>query len=151
MTNLANGPIIFTYYAESELSRSTGQYGIIKKRGKRPSQKIETVRYYVLFYHTFSDWNYSKVCKFRTYTTSHSFFNYVSLIFQINTVQWLNCTNLKYYLNRSYNGGGVVYVLKARHLIHPYCRFQLFLGHLSGFYSPMTKLYNPERWAKSLL
>ena len=26
MTNLANGPIIFTYYAESELLRSTGQY-----------------------------------------------------------------------------------------------------------------------------
>ena len=29
---------------------------------------------------------------------------------------------MKYELNRSYNGGGVVYVLKARHLIHPYSR-----------------------------
>ena len=26
LTNLANGPIIFTYYAESELSRSTIQH-----------------------------------------------------------------------------------------------------------------------------
>ena len=66
--------------------------------------------------HTFSDQNYSKVCKIHTYTTSHSFFNYFSLIFQICTVQWLNCTNLKYEQNRSYNGGGVVYVLKVRHL-----------------------------------
>ena len=44
------------------------------------------------------------------------FFDYFSLIFQIFTVQWLNCTNLKYERNRSYNGGGVVYVLKVRHL-----------------------------------
>ena len=26
LTNSANGPIVFTYYAESELPRSTGQY-----------------------------------------------------------------------------------------------------------------------------
>ena len=30
---------------------------------------------------------------------------------------------MKYELNRSYNGGGVVYVLKARHLIHPYSMY----------------------------
>ena len=66
--------------------------------------------------HTFSDRNYSKVCKFRTYPTSHSFSNYFLLIFQISTLQWLKCNNLKYELNRSCNGGGVVYVLKARHL-----------------------------------
>ena len=41
------------------------------------------------------------------------FFNYFLLIFQICTVQWLNCTNLKYELNRSYNGGGVVYLRKS--------------------------------------
>ena len=70
--------------------------------------------------HTFSDQNYSKVCKFRTYTTCHSFLNDFLLIFKKGTVQWLECTYLKYELNRSYNGGGVVYVLKARHLIHPY-------------------------------
>ena len=87
---------------------------------KKTIQKTETVIYYELLDHTFSDQNYSKVCKFCTYTTSHSFFDYFSLIFQISTFQWLNCTNLKYDKNRSYNGGGVVYVLKARHLIHPY-------------------------------
>ena len=38
------------------------------------------------------------------------------LIFQICTVQWLNCTNLKYELNRSHNREGVVYVLKVRHI-----------------------------------
>ena len=57
-----------------------------------------------------------KLCKFRRFATSHSFFNYFSLIFQICTVQWINCTILKYERNRSYNGGGVVYVLKVRHL-----------------------------------
>ena len=71
------------------------------------------VRYSELLDHTFSDQNYSKVCKFRTYTTSHSFFNYFSLTFEICTVQGLNCKNLKDELNRSYNGGGVVYVLKS--------------------------------------
>ena len=83
-----------------------------KSAEKKMIKKIETVRYYELLDHTFSDQNYSKVCKFCTYTTSHSFFNYFSLIFQICTVQWLNCTNLKYERNRCYNGGGVVYVLK---------------------------------------
>ena len=29
LTNLANGPIIFTYYAEKELSISTIQYALI--------------------------------------------------------------------------------------------------------------------------
>ena len=47
------------------------------------------------------------------FATSHSFFNYFSLIFQISIVQWLNCRNLKYELNRSYNGGGVVYLRKS--------------------------------------
>ena len=61
----------------------------------------------------FSYWNNSKLCKFRRFATSHSFFNYFSLIFQICTVQWLNCTNLKYELNRSHNGGGVVYLRKS--------------------------------------
>ena len=53
------------------------------------------------------------MCKFRTYTTSPLFFLYFLLIFQKGTVQWLNCTYLKYELNRSYNSGGVVYVLKS--------------------------------------
>ena len=78
---------------------------------KKTIQKIETVRYLELLDHTFSDQNYSKVCKFRTYTTSHSFFDYFSLIFQISIFQWLKCQNLKYELNRSYNGGGVVYCM----------------------------------------
>ena len=30
MTNLANGPIIFTYYAQSELSRSSLQYTLFR-------------------------------------------------------------------------------------------------------------------------
>ena len=74
--------------------------------------------------HTFSDQNYSKVCKFCLYTTSHSFLNDFLLIFHISIVQWLNCRNLKYELNRSYNGEEVVYVLKARHLIHPYSTYK---------------------------
>ena len=41
------------------------------------------------------------------------FFNYFSLIFKKGTGKWLNCTYLKYELNRSYNGGGVVYPLKS--------------------------------------
>ena len=49
--------------------------------------------------HIFSDWNNSKLCKFRSNATSHSFFNYVLLIFQKVTVQWLNCTYLKYEQN----------------------------------------------------
>ena len=44
---------------------------------------------------------------------SPSFFNNFLLIFQISIVQWLNCRNLKDGLNRSYNGGGVVYLLKS--------------------------------------
>ena len=63
--------------------------------------------------HTFSDQNYSKVCKFRTYTTSHSFFLYFILTSEICTFQWLKCTNLQDELNRTYNGGRVVYVLKS--------------------------------------
>ena len=41
--------------------------------------------------------------------------NYESdyLILHIGTVQSLNCTYLKYELNRSYSGGGGVYVLKS--------------------------------------
>ena len=102
------------FSSEQKLWKSS--YGIIKNRRGKTIQKIERVRYYELFDHTFSDQNYSKVCKFCTYTTSHSFFDYFLLIFQISTFQWLNFTNLKYELNRSYIGGGVVYVLKARHL-----------------------------------
>ena len=86
---------------------------------------------------TFSDPNYSKVCKFCTYTTSHSFFNYFFLTFEICTVLWLNCTNLKDELNRSYNGGGVVYVLKVRHLdqhdstkIRHFCVTRFFIEFL---------------------
>ena len=44
---------------------------------------------------------------------SPSFFNYFLLIFQICTVQWLNCRNLKDELNFYHNGGGVVYVLQS--------------------------------------
>ena len=44
------------------------------------------------------------------------------LILKKGTVQWLNCTYLKYELNHSYNGGKVVYLLKVRHLDHPYSR-----------------------------
>ena len=53
------------------------------------------------------------MCKFRSNATSHSFFNYFLLVFQISIVQWLNCRNLKDELNRSYNGGGVVYIRKS--------------------------------------
>ena len=35
------------------------------------------------------------------------------LDFHISTLQLLNCTNLEDELNRYYNGGGVVYVLKS--------------------------------------
>ena len=48
------------------------------------------------------------------FATSHSFLNYFSLIFKKGTVQWLNCTYLKYELNCSYNGGGVVYLRKSK-------------------------------------
>ena len=40
----------------------------------------------------------------------------IFFIFQISIVQWLNCRNMKYELNCSHNGGGVVYLLKVRHL-----------------------------------
>ena len=53
------------------------------------------------------------MCKVRRCTTGPSFFNSFLLIFHICTVQWLNCTNLKDELNRSYNGGGVVYLLQS--------------------------------------
>ena len=45
-----------------------------KKTRKKTTQKIETVKYKVLFDHIFSDRNYSKVYKFCRYTISHSFF-----------------------------------------------------------------------------
>ena len=41
------------------------------------------------------------------------FFN-IFPTFQICTFQWLNCTNLKYELNRSYNSGGVIYVMNSK-------------------------------------
>ena len=41
------------------------------------------------------------------------FLNYFFLIFKICTFQWLNCTNMKDELNRSYNGEGVVYLLQS--------------------------------------
>ena len=46
-------------------------------------EKIETVKYKVLFDHIFSDRNYSKVYTFCRYTISPSFFNYILLIFRI--------------------------------------------------------------------
>ena len=52
------------------------------------------------------------MCKFCRCTTSTSSLNSLLLIFQICTLQWLNCTNLTDYLNCSYNGGGVVYLLQ---------------------------------------
>ena len=70
----------------------------------------------------FSDWNNSKLCKFHRFPTCHSFFEYFLLILKKGTVQWLNCTYMKYELNRSYIGGVVVYLLKVRHLDHPYNR-----------------------------
>ena len=87
-------------------------------------------------------------------TTSHSFFNYFLLIFQISIAQWLNCRNLKYELNRSYNGGGVVYVLKARHLnqhdsillLHHY---KSDFAHISDLYSLVIGMYKSEIWAKN--
>ena len=36
--------------------------------------------------------------------------NFFLLIFQISTVQWLKCRNLKDDLNCSYNGGGYAYL-----------------------------------------
>ena len=86
---------------------------VILKKRKKTTQKIETVKYKVLFDHVFSDRNYSKVYKFRRYTISPSFFYYLLLIFRISIVHWLNCRNLKDELNRSYNGGVVVYLLQS--------------------------------------
>ena len=84
-------------------------YGIIKKSRKTKDQKNRNGQILRIF-GPYIFWpNYSKVCKFCTYTTSHSFFEYSLPIFQIEIVQWLNCRNLKYELNRSYNGGEVVY------------------------------------------
>ena len=40
-------------------------------------------------------------------------FYFFSLIFQVVTVQWLNCRNLKDELNLFHNGGGVVYLLQS--------------------------------------
>ena len=56
-------------------------------KNKKRIQKIETVRYSVLFDHTFSDQNYLKVCKFCRYESSLSFLNYFLLIFQTYTFQ----------------------------------------------------------------
>ena len=44
---------------------------------------------------------------------SPSFFKFLLLIFHICTFQWLNRTNMKDELNRSYNGGGVEYQLQS--------------------------------------
>ena len=40
-------------------------------------------------------------------------FKYFLLVFRIYTAQQIKCTYLKYELNRFYNGGGGVYVLKS--------------------------------------
>ena len=73
-----------------------------------------------------------KSVKLRICTTSPSFLNSFLLIFQICTVQWLNCKNLKYELNRSYNGVVVVYLRKseASHSSLQYANFSLFQVHL---------------------
>ena len=71
------------------------------------------VSYSVLFDHTFSDQNYLKVTKFLWYESSISYFNYILLVLQISTVQWLNCRNMKDELNCSYIGWGLAYVLKV--------------------------------------
>ena len=84
-----------------------------KHREKRNDPKNWNGQILSPFDHTFSDWNNSKLCKFHRFATSHSFFSYFLLIFQICIVQWLNWTNLKYELNCSYNGGGVVYLRKS--------------------------------------
>ena len=77
----------------------------IKKIRKNTTQKIETVKYKVLFDHIFSDRNYSKVYKFCRYTISPSFL----IIF----CSYFGFRNLKDELNRSYNGGVVVYLLQS--------------------------------------
>ena len=87
---------------------------VIKKKRKKTKQKIETVKYKVLFDHIFSDRNYSKVYKFRRYTiTCPSFFNCLLIIFRILIFHWLKCQNLKDELNRFYNGGVVVFLLHS--------------------------------------
>ena len=101
------------FSSEQKLWKSS--YGIIKKPRKKNDPKSRNGKILRTFGPYISDQNYSKVCKFLTFTTSHSFFDYILLIFQICTVQWLNCTNLKYEQNPFYIGGGVVYVLKVRH------------------------------------
>ena len=99
--------------ARTEISKN---YEKRKYPIKRNCRILSTFWPYIFY------WNNSKLCKFCRFTTSHSFFNYFLLISKKDTVQWLNCTYQKYELNRFYNGVGVVYLLKVRHLEHPYSR-----------------------------
>ena len=54
----------------------------------------------------------SKVWKYCIYASSRSLLIFFLLIFQISTVQWLNCRNLKDKKNYFCNGGGDAYLLK---------------------------------------
>ena len=86
-------------------------YGIIKKTREKRSNKTKR-----------SDIKYVLTIYFLTETTQKCaniihvllVFHFIIffLVFKICIFQWLNCRNPKYELNRSYNCGGVVYVLK---------------------------------------
>ena len=98
-------------------------YGNIKKSRKNKKSnkpKREDTKYF-LTVHLLTETT-QNCAKFHRFATSHSFNNYFLLISKKGTVQWLNCTYLKYELNHSYNGGKVVYLLKVRHLDHPTSR-----------------------------
>ena len=55
-------------------------------------------------------------------------FNSFLLFFQILTLQWINCRNLKDELDCSHNGGGVVYLLQSG-AIHFNLTVESFLDH----------------------
>ena len=54
------------------------------------------------------------------------------LIIQICTIQWLNCKNLKDELNRTHNGGGVLYLLQSElsYSTMQYTKWSIFKSYL---------------------
>ena len=81
-----------------------------------------------------------------------NFIKYFVLIFQIRTVQWLNCTNQIDELNCSYNGGGVVYLLQsvAIHFNLLQYRFKAVCfatrRHCTSAYAWLSDTLGPKFW-----
>ena len=83
-----------------------------KKRKKRSkSSKLSDINYFLTKY-VFTK-NTQKCANCVDALIVLRFFISLFLVFQIFTFQWLECTVLKDELNWSYNGGGVVYLLKS--------------------------------------